>query len=315
MKPRRPLDDALVGLFVIAALAVLAAGTLWLAGRPLFGGDRATYHVVMKDAGGLRAGDEVRSAGVPVGRIANLTLRPGNDWPVLLQVSLGADIELRADARAKQSTAGIMGAPFLQIDPGRDDAPLPPAAEIPGTAAQDIAAALARVDELSVKVMGLVDQAGLLMEEITTQTGPLLEKVGALVSDENADHVTAILAQIHQTLAASAPRLEGILDRLEEVATEVDDGMDDLPAIMASIQRLTEDLEQTGEEGMAAARDALGAVSGQGDEMETMIRDLQLTIANLKAFSQQVKERPYSLVRIRNAPDRQPGDGIRKESP
>jgi phospholipid/cholesterol/gamma-HCH transport system substrate-binding protein len=329
MKPRRPLDDALVGLFVIAALAVLAFGTLWLAGRPLFGGDRATYHVVMKDAGGLRAGDEVRSAGVPVGRIVNLTLRPGEDWPVLLRVSLDADIELRADARAKQSTAGIMGAPFLQIDPGRDDAPLPPAAEIPGTAAQDIAAALARVDELSVKVMGLVDQAGLLMEEITTQTGPLLEKVGALVSDENADHVTAILAQIHQTLAASAPRLEGILDRLEEVATEVDDGMDDLPAIMASVKRLTEDLDtalgpdgerlarllQTGEEGMAAARDALGAVSGQGDEMETMIRDLQLTIANLKAFSQQVKERPYSLVRIRNAPDRQPGDGIRKESP
>jgi phospholipid/cholesterol/gamma-HCH transport system substrate-binding protein len=329
MKPRRPLDDALVGLFVVAALVVLVIGTLWLAGRPMFGGTRVTYQVVMNDAGGLRTGDEVRSAGVPVGRITGLELRPGNDWPVLLRISLDPDIDLRADARARQTTAGIMGAPFLQIDPGREVALFPLTGEIPGTAGQDIAAALARVDELSVKVMGLVDQAAALMAEITTQTGPLLDKVGALVSDENAAHVTSILAQVHQTLASTAPRLEGILDRLEQVATDVDEGMDDLPEIMASVQRLTEDLEsalgpdgqrlakllETTEEGMAAARDALGTVNGSGDEVEKLIRDLQLTMANLKAFSQEVKERPYSLVRIKNEPDRQPGDGIKKEAP
>ena len=94
MKPRRPLDDALVGLFVVAALVVLVIGTLWLAGQPLFGGTRVTYLVVMKDGGGLRAGDEVRSAGVPVGRTTTLKLRPGNDWPVLLQVSLDSGITM-----------------------------------------------------------------------------------------------------------------------------------------------------------------------------------------------------------------------------
>jgi phospholipid/cholesterol/gamma-HCH transport system substrate-binding protein len=329
MKSRRPLDDALVGLFVLAALAVLAVGVLWLAGRPLTGGARVTYRVGMKDAGGLRAGDEVRSAGVPVGRIQDLTLRPGNAWPVLLQVSLDPGIDLRADARARQTTAGLMGAPFLQIDPGKDAAPFPETAEIPGNAAQDIDATLARVDELATKVMELLGQTGILLEEITAQTGPLLEKVGVLVSDENVAHVSGILAQLDRTLASTAPLLEGILGRLDQVAAKADASVDDLPAIMEAIQRLTNDLDaalgpdgerlarllETGEGSMAAARDALGSVSGNGDDIQKMIRDLQLTVANLKAASHEIKTRPSSLVWTRKVPDRKPGDGVTREKP
>ena len=38
--------------------------------------------------------------------------------------------------------------------------------------------------------------------------------------------------------------------------------------------------------------------------------DFAATAANLKSLSQQLKERPYSLVRIKSLPDRRPGDGV-----
>ncbi len=329
MKPRRPLDDALVGLFVLAALAVLAVGTLWLAGRSLTGGARVTYQVGMNDAGGLRAGDEVRSAGVPVGRIQALTLRPGHDRPVLLEVSLDGGIDLRADAQARQTTTGLMGAPFLQIDPGADPAPFPPGAEIPGSAGQDMAATLARVDELAARVMELLGQTSALIEEVAAQTGPLLDRVEGLVSEENAAHVTAILAQLDRTLGSTAPRLEGILDRLDQLAAKADEGLEDVPAIMDSLQLLTADLKaalgpdgerlaqllEAGEGSLTAARDALGAVSENDEEIQKMIRDLQLTVANLKEASQQIKQRPSSLVWSGKVPDRKPGDGVGGRKP
>ena len=48
------------------------------------------------------------------------------------------------------------------------------------------------------------------------------------------------------------------------------------------------------------------------DSLAATLRDLRDTMANLKAFSQEIKERPYGLVRIRNPPQRRPGDPAAK---
>ncbi|MCZ6747013.1 MAG: MlaD family protein [Acidobacteria bacterium] len=329
MKPRGPKDDVLVGLFVLVAAATLLIGTFWLAGQPLGGSQQVTRHVAMKDAGGLRAGDEVRSAGVKVGRINRVRLRPGHRLPVLLEISLPLDVALRADAHAYQSTAGLLGAPFLQIEPGELEEPLAADAEIPGAAGQSMDAALSRVNELSVKVIDLVDETNRLVSQINEKAGPLLERIGSMLSEENAAHVTAILADLHRTMDTTMPRLEVTMDRLESIVGNVDEGLQDLPAIMGSVQRLTADLEASlgpdgerltrllvaGEEGLVAARDTLGVVGENRLQIEQTLHDLQQTVANLREFSQQVKEHPYSLVRIKNLPDRRPGDGVQRERP
>lgn len=329
MKPRGPKDDVLVGLFVLMAAAVLLAGTLWLAGRPLGGSQQVTRRVAMKDAGGLRAGDEVRSAGVTVGRINRVRLRPGHRFPVLLEIGLSFDVELRADASAYQSTAGLLGAPFLQIDAGEAAEVLPADAEIPGAAGQSMDAALARMNELSVKVMALVDETNHLVLQISEQAAPLLERAGMVLSEENTAHVAAILAGLHRTMDTTLPRLEAAMERLDDTAVNVDRGLKSLPAIMDSVQRLTTDLEASlgpdgerltrlltaGEEGLVAVRNTLGVVGENRLQIERTLHDLQQAVANLREFSQQVKEHPYSLVRIRNLPDRRPGDGVERERP
>ena len=64
--------------------------------------------------------------------------------------------------------------------------------------------------------------------------------------------------------------------------------------------------------GLDSATDALDVLAGNRAELEWTLRDLRDTIANLKAFSQQVKERPFSLVRVKPEPDRKPGEGVRR---
>ena len=56
--------------------------------------------------------------------------------------------------------------------------------------------------------------------------------------------------------------------------------------------------------------EAMDAVAGNRAEIDQTLADLRDTMSNLKAFSQQVNERPYMLIRKTNPADRKPGDGV-----
>ena len=55
--------DIKIGGFVLAALALLAVGSLWIAGSAFFGTQHVSYRVLMRDSGGVAIGDRVRMAG------------------------------------------------------------------------------------------------------------------------------------------------------------------------------------------------------------------------------------------------------------
>jgi hypothetical protein len=78
-------------------------------------------------------------------------------------------------------------------------------------------------------------------------------------------------------------------------------------------ERLARVLESA-ESSLTRADETFSVLGGNRGEIEATLRDLRDTLANLKAFSQLVKERPYSLVRVKPAPQREPGDGVKENS-
>src|SRR5215475_4986886 len=112
------LAEAKVGLFVMGALAVLVVGVLWISRVTLLGKSQLPYEVLMKDSAGVRAGDGVRVAGVEVGRVVRVSLHPGQEWPVSLQVLLDPEIPVHSDSSARIGNVGLLGSAFLEIDPG-----------------------------------------------------------------------------------------------------------------------------------------------------------------------------------------------------
>jgi phospholipid/cholesterol/gamma-HCH transport system substrate-binding protein len=320
------LTDIKAGAFVLVALALLIVGSLWIAGAAFFGTQRVPYRVLMKNSGGVQVGDRVRVSGVAVGKVQDVNLHPDEEWPVAFEVLIRREVPIRGDASAIIASSGLLGTAFLQVDPGSPDAPaLPPGGEILGRPTAGIEDAMARVGEISERAIGLMEQASGILEQMSGELGPLLARATTLLDEENVEHVGGILANLDTTLAEAGPRLAGLLTQLESVSESASAGMERMPDLADRIDALVSDLQAAlGPDGarlasaldaaqlsLGSANDTLEVLSENRGELGAAVRDLRDSAANLKALSQTLKERPYSLVRVKPEPSRKPGEGAK----
>jgi len=315
--------DVRVGAFVLAALALLIAGSLWIAGSSWFAPRRVDYVVRMTDSGGIRPGDRVRVAGVPMGKVLDVELRPGDDLPVRFRISVREEIPISVDASARVVTSGMLGTAFLQIEPGSPNAGrLEPGGEIRGEVGMSFQEMMVRLAQTGDDLHGVLDQASEILDRTSEDLEAILAGARVAFDEENLRNLRGLLAGLNETVNQSGPRLASVLDRLDSVARSADEGFERLPEVASKLDRLLGGLERAiGEDGdrlqrlLSAAETSLGsadrALSTLADnrrDIEVTLRDLRDTASNLKSFSQTIKERPYSLVRIRHEPDRRPGD-------
>jgi phospholipid/cholesterol/gamma-HCH transport system substrate-binding protein len=109
IRERNPIGVAVAGLAILAALALLA----YFSGNvPLIGGGTG-YTADFAEAAGLQAGNEVRVAGVTVGRVTGVSL-DGNKVAVAFTVK-NAWVGDRTTAAIKIKT--LLGEKYLSLDP------------------------------------------------------------------------------------------------------------------------------------------------------------------------------------------------------
>jgi phospholipid/cholesterol/gamma-HCH transport system substrate-binding protein len=113
MKPfreRNPVKIGVVGLLAILALMIAAfkADSLPLIG----GGD--TYYAAFTDSSGIKVNDEVRIAGVRVGKVTSVGLDSGH-VKVAFRITTGAKFGTDTNAEIKVKT--LLGSMFLALEP------------------------------------------------------------------------------------------------------------------------------------------------------------------------------------------------------
>lgn len=306
------------GLFLILALAIFIIGSLWVAGIHPGGSERVSYEVLMKSSGGVRQGDPVRIAGMEVGRVQAVDLRPGVEWPVLFRIGLDATIPVTAASSARLTTDGLLGSPYLEVDPGpAGGPPLPPDTPIIGLEVVSTADAMSGIGELSDRAGVALDEVTALLQSLSARTGPLLERFEMLLSDQNLASISESLAAMRDTMREAGPRLTSLMTRLDELAIELETGVAGIPDLTADLQGLVGDLRTAlGPDGerlsslLDSAGDSMSSMEMNQGELDAMVRDLRLATANLKAFTESIKERPSALVRGHKGPDRKPGEGV-----
>ncbi|MCR1785139.1 MCE family protein [Nocardioides carbamazepini] len=104
-----------------AFLAMAAAFTVWVAAvtgeyRP---GDREDYRAVFDDVSGLAVGDEVRVAGVDVGKVTGIDVQRDNT--VLVRFDVREDQRLTKGTRATIQYRNLIGDRVVQLTRGSDD--------------------------------------------------------------------------------------------------------------------------------------------------------------------------------------------------
>jgi phospholipid/cholesterol/gamma-HCH transport system substrate-binding protein len=325
MDARSRATDVKVGLFVVSALVILIFGSLWVAGSTFMRVAQNNYNVLMKGSAGIEAGDRVRFAGVKVGRIKEVRLEPDAEYPVVMVISIDPDIPVRTDSTARIATAGFMGSSFLVIEAGSPDAPLlSEGGAIQGKEAPGMDEALGHVDAIAAKAVALLDQVSEVLDQVSTDLGPILAGAQDLLSSRNVDNIGEILANLDSMLEEAGPRITSLLTRLDSLAADLEKGAEDMPGLTGELTAMVEDLRAAlGPDGerlvvlldsaqrlMDSADQSLGAFSDNRAELEWMVRDFRDTAANLEAFSQRLKEQPSSLVFARPERERNPGDDV-----
>jgi phospholipid/cholesterol/gamma-HCH transport system substrate-binding protein len=118
---------------LIGAVVLTVAGgfLVYAANTADVGPGGSGYELVAKfrKAEGIDVGGDVRIAGVKVGSISSMTLDPKTYYASVTFV-IDREIKIPEDSLAKITSASLLGASYIAIDPGAEDLMLEPGGEL-----------------------------------------------------------------------------------------------------------------------------------------------------------------------------------------
>ncbi|MFD0003306.1 MCE family protein [Streptomyces sp. NPDC127178] len=227
-RERNPVAIGAVGLTTLALLAVAAFN----ADRLPVIGDGETYSAAFAEAGGLKPGDEVRVAGVKVGKVEEVDL-DGDHVKVTFKIKgePGFGTETGASIRVKT----ILGAKYLALHP-KGGGRLAPGSEIPlkrTIPAYDVVQAFSDLTTTSEKVD--TDRVAKALDTISTTFEDSPSEVRASLKG---------LSQISRTVASRDKALRELLDRANGVTGVLADRSDDFTALVKDGDKLFKEISK-----------------------------------------------------------------------
>jgi len=114
-----------VGLFVLAGLAAIAFLSIRIGSGQLISPDTYTLTARFTNASGMKAGGSVRIAGVTVGTVTKVVLKP-DDYVALISFHVPSTLKLDDDTSAAIKSAGLLGEKFVALKPGGSGTPIKP---------------------------------------------------------------------------------------------------------------------------------------------------------------------------------------------
>lgn len=211
-------DQVRVGLFLVAALVLLAVGVFLVGDTGHVFGERYRLVTLLRSSAGLVEGAPVQVAGRSAGQVERIEFieperRPPSGQAVAVWLAVDREVRelVRADSRARLRTQGLLGDRLVDIEPGsRGARPLGPGDTLEAVEALDYQAAL---DQASEAVTALTE----LVRHLTELTGDVLAgegSLGRLVTDDRLYDRLASLAGTLDELLGRAADGEGSLGRL-----------------------------------------------------------------------------------------------------
>jgi phospholipid/cholesterol/gamma-HCH transport system substrate-binding protein len=252
-RERNPVAIGAVGLTTLALLAVAAFN----ADRLPVIGDGETYSAAFAEAGGLKPGDEVRVAGVKVGKVEEVDL-DGDHVKVTFKIKgePGFGTETGASIRVKT----ILGAKYLALHP-KGGGQLAPGSEIPlkrTISAYDVVQAFSDLTTTSEKVD--TDRVAKALDTISTTFEDSPSEVRASLKG---------LSQISRTVASRDKALRELLDRANGVTGVLADRSDDFTALVKDGDKLFKEISKRRE----AIHRLLKSSAALGIQLSGLVQD------------------------------------------
>jgi len=286
-----------VGIAVIGALALVIWGVTWLSDARL-ARQRRVYNVRFSDVGGLATGDPVSVNGVSLGKVLDISLRPGG---VNVKFAIDRGVRLTRSSSVKVRNTGLMGEKFIAVDLA-EDGPVYGERDtilgyyetgVPEVISQmgDALHSLQRVSDQVDRLLALAEERGTLRKTLHNVEGASVDLQGTIA--ENRDD----LRQTAQNLREVSSQLRTLVEQKNPVVTRTVDRLD---ASTGRADTLITHLDA------AAARFASLAEKADSDSSTfgLLLRDRQLydqmhgSVRELNDLVRDIKENPHRYLKF-----------------
>ncbi|MDI9882828.1 MCE family protein [Streptomyces sp. HNM0645] len=272
MIPFRDRNPVTIGAAGLTALALLAVAAFNADDLPLIG-DGETYSAAFSEAGGLKPGDEVRVAGVKVGKVDEVDL-DGDHVKVVFRVRGEPGLGTRTGAAIRVKT--ILGAKYLALRP-EGPGQLRPGSEIPlnrTTPAYDVVTAFSDLTTTTEKVD-------------TERLAAALETISTTFEDSPAEVRESVkgLSRISRTVASRDRALRELLDHAGGVSAVLAERSREFSALVKDGDALFQEISRR----RAAIHALLKSSAALGIQLSGLVEDNRREIGPaLKGLNQVV---------------------------
>ena len=281
------VNYTIVGLFVSMLLISLFGFAYWLT-KYSGGKEYEQYYVYMSESvAGLSADSSVKYRGVNVGTVERLRINPKNSEQVEMLLNIEQGTPIRVGTTAKLKSFGVTGLVFVELSGNSKDATLlkETTDEIP-------------VIPASPSTYAQIDES---LRQLNDKFAQALDKFDLLLSKENLNNVTAILAETK--LLANG--LQQIVENGVLMEQSVISGAEEIKSASASFKKLADSLE----------KNYAGANSGLNQEVQQslssfnqLVEELNLLTGDIQETVRSIGNSPSDLIFKRSQPKPGPGE-------
>ncbi|MDQ4111146.1 MAG: MCE family protein [Actinomycetota bacterium] len=314
MIPFRERNPVKIGIVSIAVLVMLMVMAFKADSLPLIGGG-TTYYANFSEAGGLKTGDEVRVAGVRVGKVDSIEL-DGNQVKVGFKIREKVNFGENSGAGVRVKT--LLGDMFLELQPA-GEGQMKAGATIPVDRTEspyDVVQAFEGLADTSANIDK--DQLAAALTTLADLTRSTPEEFQAALTGVSA---------LSRNLAAKDERIESLLTQLDRVTKVLDERDEDLIALMndanqlfmalverreavhnllLSTQQLSKELSQLVDDSRADLKPALESLDVILDVFtkneENLEKSLQLMAPFYRVFNNTLGNGPWWDTYVQNMP-------------
>jgi phospholipid/cholesterol/gamma-HCH transport system substrate-binding protein len=300
--------EAKVGAFVLGCFAVLAFTLIYLINAQL-GGHTVPYRTYLRYAGGLEPGASVLFGGIDVGKVTGV--RPAVSDPSRIEILVGVkdNTPVNEKSVAKLGLVSVMSGAALSITTGSNDAKrLLPESTIPSQEA-------ASLDEITNKMAVVADNANGLITEvrgelqgISGDARTLLANLNSVTGQPNQRKIRDVLDNVDAMLATERPKIDRLTDQLNALSQHADETVQNVNGTVSEVREPVRkdlaELQDTLLETRRLLADMQVLVKANDYKIDDTIENLRTATENLDDLTESVKQRPWSLIRIKQPEDR-----------
>ena len=289
MTPFRERNTTVIGAIGLALILLVLAASFKTDSLPFVGGGKV-YKAEFSEAAGLQKMDEVRVAGVKVGKVTGISLKAkcegtGGAGCVLVTMRIKG-VHLGALTSAAIRIKTVLGRKFVMLEPSGDgnlssSDPIPMART---TAPFDVSPAFQQL----ASTVGSID-SDLLAKSFTTLADDFRSSPADVKASLNG------LSRLSQTIASRDAKLRTLLDRASGVTQVLADRDEDLVAFLKDSDLLLQEVKAR----RAAIHKLLTTTTELSEQLIGLVREnraqLAPALASLKTVTDMLKANQSNL--------------------